>query len=322
MAPFPSFAGECGVKWIASSSGNATAALKPQSIKAGVRRWGRFPTFKMWGKLGRCSPISWYFMVSQPFWLGKWWENRWVGSTWDSEFGTSLSMESLEYHLAALEWRDRPVTCQFAVMVGPKSRRDPPIIMENNWPHGFIEWSTIKVSVLINDEHCVLICQEFWDWPKSVAKRPQHGNHARGSSPWRLADRLRGTEPWRGGASKIYQWTVSIGWLGWMKEMSLWEIAVRLQMIEVDFLITLSDLESRWTDRKRRVFWKTGRWWSRNPLGSCLKFVKFHWGFEENSDRTPLDLGELPALPGRPQERSATHCTLPAALKTPPSRSE
>ena len=45
--------------------------------------------------------------------------------------GTSLSMESLEYHLAALEWRDRPVkTCRFAVMVGPKSRRDPPIIME------------------------------------------------------------------------------------------------------------------------------------------------------------------------------------------------
>ena len=62
MAPVPSFAGECGVKWIASSSGNATAALKPQSIKAGENDgedvFQRSKCGVLSGKLGICSPIS------------------------------------------------------------------------------------------------------------------------------------------------------------------------------------------------------------------------------------------------------------------------
>ena len=82
-----------------------------------------------WGYVVLFHDISWYHSHSD-------WENDEKTAGWDPHgtpnLGTSLSMESLEYHLAALEWRDRPVTCQFAVIVGPKSRRDPPIIMEKN----------------------------------------------------------------------------------------------------------------------------------------------------------------------------------------------
>ena len=71
----------------------------------------------MWGFVGKtgemyCSPDHSHFD----------WENDEKTAGWDPHgtpnlVGYSLSMESLEYHLAALEWRDRP---------------DPPIIMEKN----------------------------------------------------------------------------------------------------------------------------------------------------------------------------------------------